>query len=554
MVSWRRRHATFGVGLGVPTLRRVVGTELVLTFVCVAAVKLSAPTATTLSLVAVGALLPFVVVAGRSAVDWAITLLRFVRGYVPSTGVTGDENGPDGSPVGVHRRGDHASCVLELQPPQGAATTLGRSAARTAPSLDLAVVSECLHQHDISVARIDIVSHGERTASGSPATEVYERLIGPLPAVATRTVWVTVTIDVPANRRAIDARGGTRVGVARTASIATERVARALESHGIASKMLTANDIRSTAMHLCRGVPFESLTESWRSAPLPGVLDTGFGFDMRSVDDAMLADLWATPTVTTTSVVRLSPAAARNDVSVVGSCRFVTRNVAPTTKLPGPVSMHGRHRVALLSSLPLAITSDDDSDRPRSVRIGSLSHLHIPTAGCGQLLGSDVSGNGVAARVFGPGVAAVHVAGELYLAQQLVFRAIATGARVEVHTDRPHAWGPLVDSIATPERLRIDGGPHRPAPRVDLMVHDFSHGTVDIPVPRSVGSTVMTVTEHRPLTPAPDPDVSIVQPGASGDRIHVRTPRAELDLLLVTIPQETAFIGRPRTVRRTANV
>ena len=48
----------------------------------------------------------------------------------------------------------------------------------------------------------------------------------------------------------------------------------------------------------------------------------------------------------------------------------------------------------------------------------------------------------------------------------------------------------------------------------------------------------------------PDPDLSIVQPGAVGDVVHVRSSREQVDLTLVTIPQETAFIGRPRSLRQ----
>jgi len=63
------------------------------------------------------------------------------------------------------------------------------------------------------------------------------------------------------------------------------------------------------------------------------------------------------------------------------------------------------------------------------------------------------------------------------------------------------------------------------------------------------GTTVLTLTEHPSLTPMRDPDVSIVQPGAAGDRVLVRTSRHDIELILVTIAQETAFIGRPRSVR-----
>lgn len=546
-----RRPIIRGVGFRVPTLPRLIGVQIALVVACSAAVALHAPTRTVLAIALPLAGVPFVVVAGRSVFDWALTTVRYLTGKVPYPGVTIDETNADGVAFGVHWRGDRASCVLELRPPDGATTSLGRAEAATDPAVDLAAMARCLSQHDISVAVIDIVMHGARTASGSPVPDVYEHLIGPLPAVATRSVWVTVTVDVPTNTDAIEVRGGGRVGATRTVGIATERVARSLRSHGIQSRVLTRNEIQAAASHLCRGVAFDTLTENWRSAPLPGVIDTGFGFDCAKIDDAVLADLWATPSLSTTVVLRLTAGSTPEHVSISGSCRFVTRTTAPRPELPGIVSMNGRHRESLLTSLPLGITAPGYADPVRQIGYENLSRLRIPTAGCGQLLGSNSSGNGVATRLFGPGVRSVHVAGELYLAQQLVFRAIATGARVEVRTDRPHAWGPLVDSVATPDRLRIDGGPHRAGSRIDLVMQDFSNAIAGPPRAGTEMATVVTLTEHPPRSPALDPELSIIQPGAAGDRIHVRTRRRDFELMLVTIPQETAFIGRPRSVRRT---
>lgn len=548
----QRPAGTISVGLRAPTLVQLVGVQIALAAGFAIGTLFGVPSVTISAVVLPVAVLPFVVVAGRTVLEWSTTVVRYMSGSVPSTGATSEHTRADGTPVGVHWRGDRASCVVELRPPDGQATRLGRSIAQADSTLDLGLLAQSFHQHDIVLDGIDVVSHGTRTASGTPATDVYERLIGPLPAVATRTVWVVVTVDLRANSTAVRTRGDGRLGGARTVSIATERVVRALESRGVDARVLARNEIRAAAAHVCRGVAFDSLTENWRSAPLPGVIHTGVGMDVRTLDDENLADVWAVPALSTTVVLRMMPSRTEGEVATSGSCMFVTRTTIPRPRLPGKVSMNGRQRQALLTSLPLAITARGFDSPIRHLARARVSDLRIPTAGCGQLLGSDLGGHGVALRIHGPGVGTVFVAGELYLAQQLVFRAIATGARVVLRTDRPHAWGPLVDSVATPDRLRIDGGPHRGGPTIDLVVHDFSDDVSEARPTRHDGFTILTLAERSPRTPMTDPHVSIVQPGAVGDRIHVRTARHDLELVLVTIPQETAFIGRPRSLRNTA--
>ncbi|MFD9665556.1 hypothetical protein ACFWAY_28670 [Rhodococcus sp. NPDC059968] len=135
----------------------------------------------------------------------------------------------------------------------------------------------------------------------------------------------------------------------------------------------------------------------------------------------------------------------------------------------------------------------------------------------------------------------VYVAGELYLAQQLVFRAVATGARVLIHIDRPDAWSSLIDSIATPDRLRIAGHNPQSDNRFNTVVFDG----VDALPPRA-GVTAIYLHGEPSQWPGAEPDLSIVQPDALGDRILLSTGGTSIELMLVTISSETAFIGRPR--------
>ncbi|SNT44519.1 type VII secretion protein EccE [Rhodococcoides kyotonense] len=552
MSTSTRRRATFTdrrFAFRMPSPSRVVWLESVSALSAATAVALGISPAVAIWSLAVIAVLPFVAVAGRGVIDWLWTIARFVGRRVPDFGSTTHRTENDGRSFGVHWHGRQATCVLELAPPRGVVTKLGRSEARTDSLIDLAVLAECLRQHDISLSGIGVVSHGTRTDSGSPATDVYERLIGPLPAVATRRVWISVSLDIGSNRLAIDARGGGRTGAARAIGIATERVSRALAGSGTNSRVLTSADIGSMASTLCRGVDADALTESWSAAPLPGVSTTGYGLDARRLDSAVLADVWSVPSVSTTVSLRLTPGTGPDTVRVDGECRFVSRGPRPAPHIPGAVSMNGRHRESLLTSLPLGITAFGHEQPVREMSYERIGRLRLPVSGCGQLVGSDIAGLGIAVRVHGPDLATVLVSGELYLAQQVVFRAVATGARILIRTDRTHAWAPLVDSVATPDRLSIEGGPFRTDVGFDVVVHDYVDASLPADRRPHDGVTTMILTEHLPRTPMPDPDLSIVQPGATGDRVFVRTGSADIELVLVTIAQETAFIGRPRSVR-----
>ncbi|OZE33891.1 type VII secretion protein EccE [Rhodococcus sp. 05-2254-6] len=539
-----------------PTVRRVIVAETAAVAIGWALFAAHVRPGPALLAAAAVALVPFVAVRRRSVVDWVRTIWRFLADRVPDVGVSTNHTDTAVGPVGVHWQRDTVTCTIEIVPPGHATTVLGKASAETQHTLPVDALASCLRQHDIEVCSIDVVALGFRSSAGSVATEVYESLIGPLPAVAVRTVWVAVTLDLRANARAIGARGGGRAGAARAAVVATTRVHRALNAHGLSSRLLTSSEVRSAVLHLCRGVSIDDLTQTWSTAPLPGASSTGFGIDCSTVTAEDIATLWATPSLGATLSFRLQPTHDTGKVRIHGSCRFATRTPITKPRVRALTSMSGSQRDGILAQLPLALPALDSLSPSRILDTTTMDELKLPVGGCGQLLGSDAHGHGVAVRLFGPGLTRVRIAGELYLAQQLIFRAIATGARVLVRTDRPHAWSAILDAIGAPDRLLIDGTTTRSRPSYDVILIDFADGSAP-PVQQGLsGVTVISLSEHLPRTGRPEqnrsvpqPDLTIVQPHASGDRIHVRSGPLDVELTLVTIPQETAFIGRPRSLR-----
>lgn len=501
-----------------------------------------------LGVVVVTALIPLLPVGRRTLLDWCATLWAHAsrRGY--DLGDIVDFRGPDGRSHGLYWDGSRVVTVVEVQPPKGGLTRIARTTVHASHLLPLPELAQCLHQHDILLSGIDIVSHGHRSRSGTPAGAIYESLLGPLPATAHRTVWLAVAFDAVRCPGAAERRGGGNDGAGRAVTIATQRIVRALEDADCGARILTASEIRAAVLQVTAGFDPREIGQRWRYAEIGNTVNIGSAVDPQRLGSDLLAQLWVAPSRGTTVAVRLRPGVDADSVEIGAAWRLSARELPEKLRLPGMVSMNGRHRDALLAHLPLAVSGVDETVPMAEYPIDVLGALHLPSSGCGQLIGSDEEGNGVAMRLVGSGISTVYVAGELYLAQQLVFRALAVGERILIRTDRPHAWENLVTTIGNPERLTIAVETHQ-------SDADFTAAVVDgvlAPAPHA-GVTTLYVTGDPNAWPATRPDLSLQQPGAIGNHVILRTGTARVDLTLVSIPREATYIGQPRGRRAMAH-
>lgn len=490
------------------------------------------------------ALILLIRIAKRSLLDWAGSGWRFYSRQDYALGQTVDFRAPSGRSLGLYWDGSRVVAVVEVLAPKGGLTTISRDAFDSTHRLPIAELAECLTQHDITLSGIDIISHGHRTRSGTPAGGVYEQLIGPLPATAVRTVWLAISLDSETSVDAIARRGGGTEGASRAITIATQRIVRALDDAGCRSRILTAPEIREAVLQITAGADPRALPHAWDHVQVGESVNIGAAIDPGSLGSDLLAKLWVAPSRGTTVAVRLRPGSAPDSVGIGAAWRLTARTMPDPLHLPGMVSMNGRHRDGVLAHLPIAVADLEDTVPIREFPIADIDRLHLPSSGCGQLVGSNEHGQGIATRIVGSGISTVYVAGELYFAQQVVFRALAIGARVLIRTDRPHAWDTMITTIASPERLHIAGEPN-------LSDAGFNAIVVDgvLAPPPHAGVTTIYLTRDPNSWPATAPDVSLHQPGGMGSHVVLETGNSRVDLSLVSIPRETAFIGRPRGSR-----
>ncbi|MBO0855713.1 MAG: type VII secretion protein EccE [Nocardia sp.] len=493
----------------------------------------------------VAGLIPLIPLGKHSVASWIAIGWHYSRGgKTYDLGDTVDFRGPDGRSLGLYWEGSRVVSVVEVLPPRGGLTRIDRNTVHASHLLPLPELAQCLCQHDILLSGIDIISHGHRSRSGTPAGAIYESLLGPLPATAHRTVWLAISFDTLSCPAAADRRGGGTDGASRAVTIATQRIVRALEDADCASRLLTAPEIRKAVWTITAGVDPRELEQHWRAVELGNSVNIGAAVDPKQLGSDLLAQLWVAPSRGTTVAVRLRPGNSADTVNIGAAWRLTTREMPEKPLRKGMISLNGRHRRSLIAHLPIGVPGLDDTVPTYQYPIDLMDMLHLPSSGCGQLIGSDDEGNGVAIRLIGQGISTVQVAGELYLAQQLVFRALAVGERILVRTDRPEAWEQLVTTIGNPERLTVATDAHQGDAEFTAAVVDG----VLAPQPHA-GVTTIYVGADPGASPAGRPDLAIYQPGAIGNRVVLRTGTTEVDLTLVSIPRESTYIGSPRTGR-----
>lgn len=151
--------------------------------------------------------------------------------------------------------------------------------------------------------------------------------------------------------------------------------------------------------------------------------------------------------------------------------------------------------------------------------VEGLAGLSLTSDRGGVVLGSDQHGTPVQVTLVRPDPTRVALVGGLYLARQLVLRALATGVSVLVVTGRPAAWSAVTRAVGEPSpALEVRGLVRGPLPRPSedhplLVVHDGGAVPQELYPPRSAWHCTLYVLPylHPQLTGAGAADLVLLQ-------------------------------------------
>lgn len=440
----------------------VIVLEVLLAAGIVAALWLDRPAWQGAAVALVAALILVVPLAGRRTLPRALALrLGFLRARrrratraLPADPF--DVPTPDGVQIGFRWDGATLLSLLKIDENPRALTVLEPGMTVSGETVPVGALLECLRQFDITLESIDVISQGARSAGHTEVAAVYDSVLGPLPAIAQRTVWIAVRFNPSRCAEAVRRRGGGRDGILRTATTATRRVANRLAEAGLQPQVLPASGIAAATNQLSDGVNLSTVEETWEDCREGRFRLSTFAVQPDMLTTAGLGLLWTVPSYSTT--VCLSLREGTDDlIQVRGLVRFDS-DVRVPDQLRGLTQLHGQQFSALACTLPIPTVAGPTRQIEHWAsgrRDCLLSELAVPASGCGQVIGADQEGRAVALPLFGPQIGRVEISGTLHLAQQVVLRSLALGARVLVHSRRPALWRAMVDAVGRHDLLWV---------------------------------------------------------------------------------------------------
>lgn len=443
----------------------------------------------------------------------------------------------DGSQIGFCWDGRVLTALVRIDQDAHEITVMEPATRVPGRTLAVGVLAECLDLSDSAVLSIDVISRGARCHGRDHVAAIYDAVLGPLPAISHRSVWVTVRVDPTLCAEAVQRRGGGWTGLLKTAATAARRIVNRLSEQGFRSRIGTAAEFGEAA-RIADGADPGDLDESWSDCHLGADRLRSYRVGPAMLTTAGLGALWTVACQSTSMCVSLRRSRTGR-LQVRGLVRF--ENLARTEAAPtGLRHLPGRQFDALASGLPLP--------RPRREVGGwivgqdttAVADIHLPVAGCGQVVGADNHGRAVALHLFGPDIARVDLCGPLQLAQQVVLRSLALGASVVVHTGRAAAWRTMVDQVGDSGLLRLaDGGPRTTeGPGRPFAVEVFD-GVGECETRAGVTAMVVYPTHTAPSARA---DVSLELFDADRDVVRVTTRTMVEEVTMVATEEEMRYL------------
>lgn len=445
----------------------------------------------------------------------------------------------DGALIGFRWDGKTLLSLLKIDENPQALTVMEPGVTVSGEMVPVRALIDCLQQFDITLDSIDVLSQGARSHGHSQVAAVYDAVLGPLPAIAQRSVWIAIRFDPAHCAEAVRRRGGGRDGILRTATTATRRVSNRLIEAGLRPRVMTAADISQATNQLSDGVNLASVEETWRTCREGQFRLRSFAIKPAMLTTAGLGLLWTIPSYSTT--VCLSLRRGRDGhAQIRGLSRFDTHGRA-RIQLRGLTHLRGYQYSALAATLPVpqprrqvqhwAFTSDD----------ADCQDLAVPASGCGQVIGADEHGRAVALPLFGSQIKRVEIIGTLHLAQQAVLRSLALGAHVLVHSRRPELWRDMVKEVDDHDLL---------------WVSDFNRGAMQAGADRNysvemfdgvpeqsvrIGVTTMMVLPPGSVV-SPNADVALELLDFDSDTVKVSTRAGSSVVTMVATDEEMRYI------------
>lgn len=281
-----------------------------------------------------------VTVRGRRLTGWVAALFSWRRRHrstppAPSEPAVGATVMP-GDHVALRWQGDHLMSVIELVPRPFTPTVVVNGQSFTDDVLDTAVVEKLIVAHCPEL-EADVVAAGYRVGKTAPASLValYEQVVGPYPAPASRRTWIVLRADPELTRKPAQRRDSGVAGLARYLVASTTRLADQLASNGVDARPSRSFDDFDRATE----VSFER--ETWSAIKgrttftaaysAPGGPDAWWSARADHTITRMRIRPGTVPTATVLLTTLANPSTPRGFSCLFGGQRAALQGISPVT-------------------------------------------------------------------------------------------------------------------------------------------------------------------------------------------------------------------------------
>ncbi|MGH3768824.1 MAG: type VII secretion protein EccE [Pseudonocardiaceae bacterium] len=246
-------------------------------------------------------------------------------------------------PLGLAWHHGTWTAVLEVDAAASMITPVGSTAG-----LPLGALAACLDDRGVALDAIQVIWHcypgSAALPSTSPALRSYLEVLGPLPAAARRTTWIAVRLDPRRCPAAVAERGGGVIGCHRALIGALSRVRATLESRGVSTRPLDADQLVRAGICAAElsavagtGQPV-ALNERWTAVTAGGVGHASYAIAGWGATGAVhnLNALTGVRALSTTVALSISPGdSTGTEVGLSGLVRLSARNPAELESADG---------------------------------------------------------------------------------------------------------------------------------------------------------------------------------------------------------------------------
>jgi type VII secretion protein EccE len=500
---------------------------------------------------AVVLLVSFLAFKDASLTHWAVIWWRWWRNRGNNSATQLWSAGPevvdvklpgDEGKVGIRWDGDMVITAVELCPRPHTPTVLADGVAVTADTIPMDVVAGCLWQFDINLAGIDVASSGRRVVPGTAYARSYDQGIGVRPGVVSRRTWLILRMRFDADDPGIRNRGGGIEGAVLTAVAATRRAVRRLREADCGAVAADSDALHAAHAALAAGLNVDETQNERGTLATANRFVTTYRLHPDDLTNVNLGAWWSHRSLSTSVIIRLTPRKRRGEVGMRAWVRYASvSRPERSDRLPGLIRQYTDQAEALTATLPLGEHSWKAQrsivTSPQAVvNEKTLAGLQIPVGPGGQLIGTTPTNHPMLLPLAEPGMLTrIYVDAELWVAQQLVLRALPSGATTRITSCRPEAWWPMLRRLAEPRRLwlaQTDG--NRPA---SMQVCDH----VPLSYPADAETLLMVGTNDAQM--AAEADV-IIRHDRRSDKVIVSVGGRPWPLMLSVTKEETRYLGR----------